>query len=270
VSHLSDLLALSLELVEKQQLMAERKQWKDWPIIAKELKHHISTPTQVIALHVRELKEEDFKHANQPNLHKETLETLSRRIQVIERNTDEIKRVCNYLASVSTEIPIEKHGFDLLALVRESVAEIRDEVRNKYIDLREDLPEDRLSLDADPNLVKYCLQCVLRNAIEAIEEQRDQVLDTNFDPKMAGDHIAVHLSREPGKVRLSIEDTGVGIPMENWDRVFQPMFSTKHKLDPGGIGLFSVRRIMNQHDGTVDFDRTVKKGASFTLSFPYA
>jgi signal transduction histidine kinase len=155
-------------------------------------------------------------------------------------------------------------------VVQDCADEVKEELDKKYIHLTmRGKSKGRLMLMADPNLIKYCLQCLLRNSIEAIEERRNQALETDFDPKKSGDQIALQIrDNGPAGIQISVQDTGIGISAENKERVFQPLFSTKQRHEPGGMGLFGVRRIMNQHEGKVSFESHERKGAMFTLSFP--
>jgi signal transduction histidine kinase len=70
------------------------------------------------------------------------------------------------------------------------------------------------------------------------------------------------------RVELRIEDTGVGIPPEHLDRIFDLYFTTK---DHGtGIGLSMVYRIVQMHDGEVEVQSTPGRGTTFRLLLPRA
>ncbi len=67
---------------------------------------------------------------------------------------------------------------------------------------------------------------------------------------------------------LQIEDTGVGIPEEIRDRIFDPFFSTKPEGMGTGLGLASCREIMHQHQGELEFDGGPEGGTIFRAYFP--
>jgi signal transduction histidine kinase len=67
-------------------------------------------------------------------------------------------------------------------------------------------------------------------------------------------------------VEVAITDTGPGIKPEIREKIFQVFFSTKK--DGTGMGLPMVRRIVEEHDGTVTLQSELGKGTSFTLFFP--
>ena len=71
-----------------------------------------------------------------------------------------------------------------------------------------------------------------------------------------------------GRVELDVEDTGVGIPPEHLQKIFDLYFTTKEK--GSGIGLSMVYRIVQLHDGEVEVQSTPGRGTRFRLVFPEA
>ena len=67
---------------------------------------------------------------------------------------------------------------------------------------------------------------------------------------------------------MSISDTGPGIPSEDRDKVFEPLYSTKSF--GVGLGLPLVKKIIDQHDGSIEIDSPGSAGAQFKLRFPLA
>jgi signal transduction histidine kinase len=77
---------------------------------------------------------------------------------------------------------------------------------------------------------------------------------------------------ERGIVRITIRDTGVGIPAENLDRIFEPFFSTRDEPDETsggyGLGLSICKDIVTSLGGQIRVDSTVGEGTTFTLRLP--
>ena len=67
---------------------------------------------------------------------------------------------------------------------------------------------------------------------------------------------------------LRVADTGMGIPDEVRDRIFDPFFSTKNETKGVGLGLAVVFGIVRRHGGEISVESTPGKGATFTLRFP--
>ena len=94
-------------------------------------------------------------------------------------------------------------------------------------------------------------------------------LITNAAQAMDGEgRLTIRTDSDDDWVRVSISDTGCGIPQENLDKVLDPFFTTKPVGQGTGLGLSIVRKIMDEHRGRLDIDSTVGEGTSITLSFP--
>ncbi|MCL4539221.1 MAG: ATP-binding protein, partial [Bacteroidetes bacterium] len=70
--------------------------------------------------------------------------------------------------------------------------------------------------------------------------------------------------QDDGRVQISIEDTGGGIPRENLDKLFDPFFSTKKKGT--GLGLAIVKGIIEGHGGEVEVESEPGKGTRFVVT----
>jgi signal transduction histidine kinase len=87
--------------------------------------------------------------------------------------------------------------------------------------------------------------------------------------------LTVDAAAQDGRVRISVRDTGCGIPPENLDRIFEPFFSTKTNADKPdrrglGLGLSICRDMIEELDGTIRVTSEVNVGTTFTLDLPEA
>jgi CheY-like chemotaxis protein len=79
----------------------------------------------------------------------------------------------------------------------------------------------------------------------------------------------IPVTRPAGRyAKLTVSDTGVGIPGEHLDRIFDPYFTTKPQGKGTGLGLAVVHGIVKSHGGTVEVESRVGEGARFDLYFP--
>jgi signal transduction histidine kinase len=83
-----------------------------------------------------------------------------------------------------------------------------------------------------------------------------------------GGELLIRAERRLNFLQLDVIDTGPGIPPENLARIWELYFSTKK--GGSGMGLPTVRRIIEEHHGTVDVHSEVGKGTCFTLLLPLA
>ncbi|MGD6851421.1 MAG: PAS domain-containing sensor histidine kinase [Candidatus Bathyarchaeia archaeon] len=108
------------------------------------------------------------------------------------------------------------------------------------------------SIRIDPLLLKRALLNLATNAIQAMPE---------------GGKLTIRASKTNGKIAISVEDTGVGIPHEVKHKVFTPLFTTKSKGQ--GFGLAVVKRLVETQGGTISFESQKGVGTKFTVELPY-
>jgi signal transduction histidine kinase len=115
------------------------------------------------------------------------------------------------------------------------------------------LPIDVPQVYVDRALLKQAVLNLVLNAVEAMPN---------------GGKLHVMLSRRGEMAEITVGDTGKGIPPENKQKIFQLFFTTR----PGGsgIGLASTFRIVQLHNGSIDFTSEVGRGTTFRIELPLA
>jgi two-component system phosphate regulon sensor histidine kinase PhoR len=86
--------------------------------------------------------------------------------------------------------------------------------------------------------------------------------------------IRIGLARQESELLLTVADTGIGIPKEHHERIFERFYtvdkSRSRRLGGTGLGLSIVKHIVQIHDGTITLDSTPGAGTVFTIRFPIA
>jgi two-component system sensor histidine kinase AtoS len=116
-------------------------------------------------------------------------------------------------------------------------------------DLDKKIPE----IMADPIKLQQAFLNLLLNAVHAMPDGGTLSVLTSYD-------------KEANIIRIKLSDTGKGIDNEVISRIFQPFFTTKPKGT--GLGLAITKRIIEQHDGTLNVENNQDGGAAFTISIP--
>jgi signal transduction histidine kinase/FixJ family two-component response regulator len=300
--HLAELAGISMEITQKArltaELQAEREHWRRIRMVVRELEHQISNPAHVITLQVQTLVSKELKSDALAALPDELTTDIRRRIEIISKNAGAIDKVCDYLRDDLRDIPIKKERADLVEILETCIEEYLTEFYDNRIDIEfPNKPGASLFMEVDSGLIKYSVQCLISNAVEAIQQRREQ---QSLEGEAAGprdggrDRIRIILTVNESRdqVCLTIQDTGIGIPPENRDLIFEPLFTTKgpeqlgkgarqpHATGEGGegsavgrkqfsgMGLFSVKRIINQHEGTIEAASDPGQGATFTILLP--
>jgi signal transduction histidine kinase len=113
-----------------------------------------------------------------------------------------------------------------------------------------DMPPIHADHDA---MEQLCIHLVM-NALQAM----------NYEGKLS-----VGLSAENNQAIISVTDTGTGIADDIKHRIFEPFFTTRTSGEGSGMGLAIVKRIVEQHQGTIDVQTEVGVGSTLTISLPY-
>jgi len=100
---------------------------------------------------------------------------------------------------------------------------------------------------------------ILLNAIQAIKGEGQVWIETRSVQAPSADQMESF-------IQIEIRDTGVGIPKENLEKIFDPFFSTR--LDGSGLGLAISHQIIHEHGGFINVESEVGKGTSFKVHLP--
>ncbi len=101
--------------------------------------------------------------------------------------------------------------------------------------------------------LKQCLINLVKNALEAMAE---------------GGALTLRASRDNSQVRITVEDTGAGIPVEIQDKIFSPFFTTKSR--GSGLGLAMTRKVISDMGGKLSLESAEGQGTRITLFVPVA
>jgi|GEM_PF-3982925 len=98
------------------------------------------------------------------------------------------------------------------------------------------------------------------------------LIDNAIKYTIGGGDVTVKLVLEKEIYKLSISDTGIGIPISEQSKVFGKFFRAKNAVrqqtDGSGLGLFIVKKIIEKHGGTAVFESKEKKGTTFFIEIP--
>ena len=139
------------------------------------------------------------------------------------------------------------------------------------IEIKQNIDPDCEIVLADPTQIHQVIMNLCTNAYQAMRETGGiltiSLQAINFSKKDVGTEM--HL--EPGSyLKLDISDTGVGIPKEVKDRIFEPYFSTKEKGEGTGLGLAVVHGIIINLKGDITVYSEPERGTTFTVYLPVA
>ena len=110
------------------------------------------------------------------------------------------------------------------------------------------LPENDVTLNCDPRKIEGVMSNLINNAVHALDGQGE---------------IEITLSSDSNNITIQVKDSGPGIPAENMEKIFEPMFTTKNTGT--GLGLVICKSIIEQHGGTISVNNNP---TTFTIKLP--
>ena len=162
------------------------------------------------------------------------------------------RRIISKLKYFARQMPSQRVSTNLNDIILERLLFIESRCAKHGIEIVRDLDPDLPSIYADPSQLHQVLINLMVNAVQAMPE---------------GGILTLRTSHSRGKVRLTISDTGVGIPDEILGKIFMPFFSTKDADHGTGLGLSVVDDIVKNHGGEILAKSRIGKGTSFDVFF---
>lgn len=179
------------------------------------------------------------------------------RMQSQVEYVDEIISDLLDFSKIEELISPELASHDIIALIRETLARFETLRRSKAIRLSQFLPFGPVCAMLDAHRFARVLDNLISNAIKYTGD---------------GGEMTVSLLPTAEKIVLTISDTGRGIPADELSQVFDPLFraSNSHGEQGQGHGLSIVKRIVEEHQGEIVCESTLKVGTVFTIRLPRA
>ncbi len=123
-------------------------------------------------------------------------------------------------------------------------------------------------VNGDRHLLEQVMLNLVVNARDAMPEGGRLSIKLS-DVELSDDDLAMHPDARTGRfIRLTVTDTGIGIPVDIRSKIFEPFFTTKPASQGTGLGLSMVYGIIKQHEGWVSVYSEVDKGTEFHLYIP--
>ncbi len=175
-------------------------------------------------------------------------------IDFIPEEVDRLNETLTGYLEFAKDAPLRPEDTDLVRLCRRTLRLVQRDLERASVRPLDNLDEvGQLSVRADPRRLQQVLLNLVLNAVQAMPE---------------GGELELRLDREPGEVRLSVRDTGVGMDEAARAAIFEPFFTSKEK--GSGLGLSVARRIVEDHGGRIEVESAPGRGSTFTLVLPAA
>ncbi len=206
--------------------------------------HEVKNPLNSMRLWLENLKE---------SLPAEADSNAQQAVQVLDKEIDRLDAVVKRFLDFTRPMEIRLEATQLADILKDVVEVAQPQLRKTKVEVAQLLPIDVPEVYVDRGLLKQAVLNLVLNAVEAMPN---------------GGKLHVVLSRRGEMAEITVGDTGKGIPLENRQKIFQLFFTTR----PGGsgIGLASTFRIVQLHNGSIDFTSEVGRGTTFRIELPLA
>lgn len=214
-----------------------------------DVSHEFKSPLAVISSNA-ELLQKGGKLSTEQEEQVENIRYATRRLANLIQNMLKLNKL-----EKQTIRPVPG-DFDVCAQLCECTVQFEDVWEKKDLDFEADL-EDSARVCADPGLTELVWTNLLSNAIK-------------FTPE--GGTVTLTQRTEPGRVLVSIADTGCGMTPETMHHIYDKFYQgdPSHSTNGNGLGLALVKRILELSDGSITVESTLGKGSTFTVSLPAA
>jgi PAS domain S-box-containing protein len=174
-------------------------------------------------------------------------------VNVLDAEIDRLDAVVTRFLDFARPMDVRLEPTQLAGLLREVLEVAQPQLQRAKVEVAQLLPIGIPEVFVDRDLLKQAVLNLVLNAVDAMP---------------AGGQLQLTLSRRGEMAEITVGDTGKGIPPEHRQKVFQLFFTTR----PGGsgIGLASTFRIVQLHNGSINFTSEVGRGTTFRIELPLA
>jgi PAS domain S-box-containing protein len=234
------------DLTERRKLEAQLLQSQKLAalgVLAGGIAHEIRNPLAISSSAAQFLLEDP----NDPEFRRECAEKVQAGIQRASVIIENLLRFARPGSRTDAE-PV-----DLVSAVRDAAALVVNQARVQQINMVVELPPDAVRVSGVPSMLQQVFMNLLLNAVNAMP---------------GGGLLRVGVERAGPEGHVRITDTGLGIPAQEIDKVFDPFYTTRPVGQGTGLGLSICYSIVKQHFGAIEVESVEGQGSTFTVRLP--
>ena len=239
-------------LKTQQEKLIINERHEAWGSLARKLAHEIKNPLTPIQLTIDRLRE---KYAN--TLQDKDSESFKDNLKIINNQIKQIGNLVNEFSDFARMPKPTMRENDIVILLEENIKLLKELDNSIEIDLSTN--SKKIILNSDKEQISRVFLNLIKNSVESIQQKAEK--ESNFNKK-----IAIELIESDSHINLIIVDNGIGFTKlsGNIKDILNPYFTTKK--NGTGLGLSIVNKIVNDHNGKIEF---IKKddGAKIIIDF---
>ena len=229
------------EIADQRERLSYIEKQSAWQEMAKQVAHEVKNPLTPMKLMMQ-----NFERKFDPNDPKIT-DKVKNLSEVVIGQIDVITRVASAFSQFAQLPQKNDEEISLNKEIRNALTIFSDE--NIFIHAN----QDNILMKIDKDYLTRIITNLVTNASQAKSDGRKSVIN-------------VDLEKIEKRIRITVNDNGVGISQNKLEKIFDPNFTSKNS--GMGIGLTMVKRMVEDYNGTISVSSEEDKGASFIISMP--
>jgi signal transduction histidine kinase len=213
--------------------------------------HELRTPLALIRLYAETL---ELGRLSSKDKYQEYFRIIR---EESERLTALINNILDFSRIDAGRKEYEFQETNLGELVHSTLDSYRFQIQQNGFAFEESISPDIPPVNVDREAIARSLLNLVNNALKYSKDQK---------------HIVVKLYRANGSVKLEVQDRGIGIPLNEQEKIFEKFYRCGdplvHNVKGSGLGLSLVRHIVRAHGGDVEVESAPEKGSKFTIALP--
>ena len=182
----------------------------------------------------------------------------TRIVSDLEKAMEQVRKateIISHLRTFGRAAPVSLERVDIDEVIERSLSLVQEQLKLRGIEVDFELCSDELVLLANPIQLEQVFINLFTNARDALEDSKKK-------------RITIKTERDGDEIKVSVSDTGPGIPPEIESRIFDPFFTTKEVGSGTGLGLSITYSLVKEHGGGITVVSERRKGATFEVRLP--
>lgn len=248
----------NLELVEARIAIERSQRMAALGELSATVAHELGNPLNALSGHLQMLSHADEASSRQ------------RHLGIIQSEVDRMVAIIRQVLN-QTHVRLRSTPLNLNSTIHEVLSLLSPGMTRRHVTIKTDLEDDLPPVDGDPRAIHGLVFNLVSNAKQAMPSGGELMIRTRVTSgtDLPGTAIVSEGTRVDGKtIRLTIGDTGGGIPPEHLLRIFEPFFTTRHEQGGTGLGLTICHRVVTDSGGRLAVKSEVGQGTEFTVDLP--
>jgi len=237
----SKLLKSKREVEEANKKLIQAEKLASIGRISTGIAHEIRNPLTSVKLNIQ-------KVLSSPNIKEDEKEHL----EIAQEGINQIDKIVKDILDFARVTRLNLDEFFLPNIIDESIKLVLNELKGKEITIEKKFEPDLPTIVVDVDKLRQVFINLLVNSIEAIDNKGKIRITAS--------------SKDKEFIKIRISDNGCGIPSEILPEIFEPFFTTKSSGT--GLGLANAKKIIEQHNGTINVISKKGKGTTFEIIIP--